>query len=98
MKLTKSTKINLVIFRDNNLKNINVFSADMNTTFGQYLKQCKKTLYNSKGKAANIPNSINQMLQFNFYFSCSERSCGRTLNLYHYEDARFICSFIEIAA
>ena len=98
MKLTKSTRVNAVIFTDKKHEDVAVFSADLNLTFGEYLKRCKKPLYDGRGRAEFVPTSINQMLEFDFNFSHSARSCGKTLNLYHFEDARFKCSVVEIAA
>jgi len=97
MKLAKTTRINSIIFQDNNHNDIRVCSFNLNMTFGEYLNKCKKPLYNGNGSIGIVPKSINKMLSFNFSFVSTETKGDYTFTLYKFTDKRFSVSFIELS-
>jgi hypothetical protein len=95
MTLTKNTKINSVLFFEKSKQGKVVFSANLNMTFSEYLKSCKKPVYSSN-QTTLISTNINKMLGFNYILQKSIKSQGYTMKWYAYEDNDFICSFIEL--
>jgi hypothetical protein len=84
MNLKKSTKINAVMFYDNKTNNV-IGSTDMNITFDDYNKKCKKNGVNLK-----------TMYNFNFTLNKTVMSNEYIFKLYSYSDNRYNCSYIEL--
>lgn len=96
MRLQRTTRVNSVMFQDKNQKDILVFSSNVNLTFGEYLEKCKTPLFTLSGNRGVVPNSINNMLDFDYTFKKSVRAGQHIQNLYHYKDDRFTISFVEL--
>lgn len=96
MKLTNNTRINSILFKDEVVKDEVVFSANLNTTFQDYIQASKRNLKNAKNNDLKKKTNLDDMLAFDYKLDSIKETTKYTFSMYSYKDDRFTASFIEL--